>query len=340
MTSSPHSLPIAIEPAPVIIKPVKSVSPSTSDNFIISAVEQDDMPALVVVGSGTQPVGTSSQAQPVQPADDSKQSKGDVLFQYGTFSAQGRRENMEDEVCIVGDFSVNGAHIKGSFSFFAVYDGHGGRNAALFARDHLQSYLADELSKCATIPEALTSTYLRTDEQFLLSTKDTSGTTAAVALLEHSTRMLFIANAGDSRIVLCRDGIAFAMTVDHKPDNPEEIDRIRKAGGFVIHKRVMGELAISRAIGDPDFKEKDLRLVIADPDVQTVRLNSRDEFLLIACDGLYDVISNEDAVQYVQERLKNNESPDAIAQALVTHAIEKLNTNDNVTVVLVVFKHT
>jgi protein phosphatase 2C len=95
-----------------------------------------------------------------------------------------------------------------------------------------------------------------------------------------------VSHVGDSRAILCRKGSAIQLTLDHKADRPDEIERIRKAGGFVIHKRVMGELAISRAIGDRDFKESDVKLVVADPELYDTDLTDNDEFLVLACDGL------------------------------------------------------
>lgn len=88
------------------------------------------------------------------------------------------------------------------------------------------------------------------DEDFIsLKDRDSSGTTAVCALVHHESGRIFVANVGDSRCVLSSNGKAIAMSRDHKPDRPDEADRIRKAGGFVIHNRVMGGLAISRAIG-------------------------------------------------------------------------------------------
>jgi serine/threonine protein phosphatase PrpC len=120
-----------------------------------------------------------------------------------------------------------------------------------------------------------------------------------------------------------RNFTAQAMSVDHKPGREDESKRIRDAGGFVINNRVMGELAVSRAFGDSEFKKGiqsiigqdellknengdgeenknwDQPLVIAEPDIQVVTINEDDQFVLLACDGLYDVFTNEEVVSFV-----------------------------------------
>lgn len=124
-----------------------------------------------------------------------------------------------------------------------------------------------------------------------------SGCTAIVALLKHNE--LFIANAGDSRAVLCRDGNAIALSNDHKPTNLEERERIINAGGFINEIggvcRVNGNLNLSRAIGDLRYKtnidlDPALQIITAEPDVKRIEITSRDRFLVMACDGIWDVM--------------------------------------------------
>ena len=100
----------------------------------------------------------------------------------------------------------------------------------------------------------LKTAYLRTDKEFISpKSAPQSGSTAATVIL--MGRRLFVANVGDSRVVLCRGGgQCVELTSDHKPSRPDEAARVQAAGGFVLHKRVMGELAITRAFGDKSFK--------------------------------------------------------------------------------------
>ena len=90
-----------------------------------------------------------------------------------------------------------------------------------------------------------------------------------------------------------------------------------------------------RAIGDLDFKETGFLYVLADPELCTHQLCPSDEFILLACDGIYDVMSNEQACAYVREALAAGEDVQAISEKMVKHAIDTLNTRDNVTVILV-----
>jgi serine/threonine protein phosphatase PrpC len=116
-------------------------------------------------------------------------------------------------------------------------------------------------------------------------------------------------------------------------------ERIRRAGGFVVHKRVMGELAVSRAIGDMEFKEKGFVFVVANPEIDVRQINADDEFLLLACDGLYDVMTNKEACEFIRGRLYDEHmSAQQVTDEIVKHAIDKLNTRDNVTAIIVRFK--
>lgn len=100
------------------------------------------------------------------------------------------------------------------------------------------------------------------------------------------------------------------MSADHKPYLPHEQSRIERAGGYVLYRRVNGVLALSRAIGDFNFKNNpaiswDQQAVTSAPDVRSIRLNrDKDEFAIVACDGIWDVLSNEDVVDFVRLRVQ------------------------------------
>jgi protein phosphatase 2C family protein 2/3 len=115
------------------------------------------------------------------------------------------------------------------------------------------------------------------------------------------------ANSGDSRGVLSKKGFAVEMSYDHKPDNAEEKDRITKAGGFVEENRVKGMLNLSRALGDLEYKlDTDLpveeQMITCVPDVKIEKIDKGTEFLIIACDGIWDCMTNQEAVDYVREQ--------------------------------------
>lgn len=135
------------------------------------------------------------------------------------------------------------------------------------------------------------------------------GCTACVALITRSE--IYVANAGDSRSVLCRKGTAIAMSEDHKPDLERERKRIEKAGGNVDDGRVKGILNLSRSLGDLEYKmDKKLsaaeQMITAMPEIKTEKLTSDTEFLIVGCDGVWDCLTNEKAVSLVREKIWNH----------------------------------
>mmetsp|Transcript_15601 Transcript_15601/g.17313 ORF Transcript_15601/g.17313 Transcript_15601/m.17313 type:complete len:523 (+) Transcript_15601:321-1889(+) len=135
-----------------------------------------------------------------------------------------------------------------------------------------------------------------------------AGCTAVVAVLIGSS--LTIANAGDSRAVLCRaGGCAEPLSFDHKPHQEREMNRITKAGGFVNQfGRVNGNLNLSRSIGDLKYKkipglEPSEQMITAEPDIVQVLLQPKDEFIILGCDGIWDCLSNDQAVKFVRDRI-------------------------------------
>lgn len=140
-----------------------------------------------------------------------------------------------------------------------------------------------------------------------------AGCTAVVAMIRDGK--VYVANAGDSRAVLCRGGTAVPLSNDHKPAHETEKNRIEAAGGFLSDIggvcRVNGNLNLSRAIGDlkykgnTDLEPKD-QIITAHPDIMCETIGPEDEFLLLACDGVWDVMSNQEGVDFVRKRLTNS----------------------------------
>ena len=196
------------------------------------------------------------------------------------------------------------AQTIGRFSFFGVYDGHGGIAAA----DYAKKYLAENFFKAqGTIKKRLFRAFLKTDKDFLEDPQfkeDDSGTTAVVAVIDAIKKELYIANAGDSRAMLICNGQVSMVTKDHKPE--EEKERIEEAGGYVSGGQASnfsgGNLAVSRAIGDRNFKDFG---VIPNPEVYE-RFFGKDDVLILACDGLFDVMRNEEVAKFVYEQFNKN----------------------------------
>ncbi|KAJ7084391.1 phosphatase 2C-domain-containing protein [Mycena belliarum] len=143
-------------------------------------------------------------------------------------------------------------------------------------------------------------------------------------------RVLYSANAGDARGVLCRAGKAVRLTYDHKGSDKQEAKRIMDAGGFVMSGRVNGVLAVTRSLGDSSMKE----FVVGAPYTTETVLCDDDEFLILACDGLWDVTTDQAAVDLI----RGIEDAQVASQTLLKDAIAN-HTSDNITVLVVRFKN-
>lgn len=170
-----------------------------------------------------------------------------------------------------------------------------------------------------------------------------AGCTACVAIVQNN--QLLVANAGDSRCVLSRRGQAHDLSKDHKPDLNAEKERILNAGGFVQYGRVNGSLNLSRAIGDMELKQNkslpaEKQIVTANPDITTVELSDDDDFLIIACDGIWDCMSSQEAVDFVQEHLTSESKLSTVCEKMLDHCLAPSSGGegcDNMTMILIHF---
>lgn len=240
-----------------------------------------------------------------------------TIFRSGHSEMVGRRPSMEDVSIILEDVPTKGAML------FGLFDGHGGREAAEFASEHLPHAISERL-KSTQRPE---DAYIAAFKQLQMDMKPWCvyvGTTSVIAIIEGTT--LTVANVGDSRCVLYRDGKAVRLSVDHKPDLPEETQYIQSKGGFVRDSRVGGMLAVSRALGDGFLGDA----VNPTPSIRRVELNEFDTFMILACDGIWDVMTDQQACQVVAAEI----DPLVAAKKLMDMAYE-LNSLDNISVIVV-----
>ncbi|KAG6665103.1 protein phosphatase 2C 16-like isoform X1 [Carya illinoinensis] len=285
---------------------------------------------------------------------------------------------------LIGDRVLDGmnqslTHI--SSHFFAVYDGHGGSQVANYCCERIHLALAEEIGAITDDlsnvmigenqqlhwEKAFTSCFQKVDDEvggkvgrgIDESIRDTSdpvapetvGSTAVVAVICSSH--IIVANCGDSRAVLCRGKEPIALSTDHKPNREDEYSRIEAAGGKVIQwngHRVFGVLAMSRSIGDRYLKP----WIIPEPEVMFIPRARDDECLILASDGLWDVMSNEEACEVARRRIllwhkKNGTASlvergtgiDPAAQAAADYlsmlALQK-GSKDNISVIVVDLK--
>ncbi|KAH9775140.1 protein-serine/threonine phosphatase [Citrus sinensis] len=224
---------------------------------------------------------------------------------HGFISVIGRRRVMEDAVTV----AIGGID---SYDFFAVYDGHGGANTTAACRERLHLIVAQEVKErrkregCGGGWEDLMAAcFLKMDEEVTGAGRDASsvGPSALVVMVDEEE--LVVANRGNSRIVLCRAGVAVPLSRDHKPDKPDESERVRveAAGGGITNWygcRVLGVLTTSASIGDQNLKPY---VVLSKPEVTVNARSELDEFIVIATRGLWDVVSNEFACEVVRRCL-------------------------------------
>ncbi|KAK7300753.1 hypothetical protein RJT34_11603 [Clitoria ternatea] len=288
---------------------------------------------------------------------------------YGVTSVCGRRRDMEDSVSLRPLFcQEDGSQEQNGFHFFAVFDGHGCSHVATMCKERLHEIVKEEIGEAKENLEwesMMKKCFARMDEEVHQWTKtnqspsmcrcelqtphcDAVGSTAVVAIV--TPEKIIIANCGDSRAVLCRNNVAVPLSDDHKPDRPDELLRIEDAGGRVIYwdgPRVLGVLAMSRAIGDYYLKP----YVISEPEVTVTERSDEDECLILASDGLWDTVQNDTACKVVRMCLNApkpaSESPGrdlaadcsdkacSDASILLTKLALVRQSSDNVSVVVV-----
>lgn len=223
-------------------------------------------------------------------------------------------------------------------ALFTVFDGHAGPRCSKFLKDHFAKIFFDlKATRRGEIPIGLYKAFAKAENQYCQIARAAGwpdGSTAVVAVV-HGHNLL-VAHVGDSRAVMCRGKKALELTSDHKPDRPDETERILSVGGTVEKTemggsipRVNGHLAVSRSFGDLRMKEVQ-RYVSAEPEMNVWQLTPDDKFIVLASDGLWDVLTNQEAVDFV----RRDSSKSKAARNLVKRAL-KIGTTDNVSALVV-----
>lgn len=275
-----------------------------------------------LMGSG--PSSTQSPANPTSVRIDGDRKYSSIRSVGISHDRNARfRRSMEDEHVIIDAFGDSPDQ-----GYFAIYDGHGGRGAVDFTAKTLHKNLLEQLEKNTDPLEALRQSYLVTDKQMGESQIQFSGTTCISVLIrkQGNERWLYAANAGDARAVICRNGKAVRLSYDHKGSDESETKRIVDAGGFVVLNRVNGILAVTRSLGDHAMKD----YVIGEPHLTSILLEPTDTHLIIACDGLWDVASDQEAVDLILPETDTQKMSDK----LLLHALKNGST-DNISVMVV-----
>uniref|UniRef100_A0A5B6YJZ2 protein-serine/threonine phosphatase n=1 Tax=Davidia involucrata TaxID=16924 RepID=A0A5B6YJZ2_DAVIN len=264
----------------------------------------------------------------------------------GEWSAIGGRSFMEDTHICISDLVKNFGYntlCEEAISFYGVFDGHGGKFAAQFVRDHLPRVIVEDADFPLELEKVVTRSFMETDAAFAkscsLESTLSSGTTALTAMI--FGRSLLVANAGDCRAVLSRRGMAIEMSKDHRPDCINERMRIESLGGFIDDGYLNGQLGVTRALGDwhiKGLKEIGERggPLSAEPELKLMTLTKEDEFLIIASDGIWEVFRSQNAVDFARRKLQQHNDVKLCCNELVDEAMKR-GAIDNLTVVMVCF---
>ncbi|KAJ1818934.1 phosphatase 2C, partial [Coemansia sp. RSA 2598] len=326
-TLSPTSS-VAEKAEPGTLEPLRiSTTDDAPGSFASETVVQSRAGAGAGAGAGASGSGVGAG----QPEDADGPAK---CAHIGVSFSKNRRYRRTMEDAHYHKYDFDG--VEGQ-SFIAIFDGHAGRQAAEWCGDNFADVflqLKHEKPKLP-VPELLNLAFVEADRRLATDVKTHSGCTAVVAYLEitdepdedgatqkRQRRTLYCANAGDARAVLSRGGAAVRLTYDHKGDDAHEIERISESGGYVFNGRVNGILAVTRALGDSSLKQ----FVIGNPFTTETVLSDDDDLLILACDGLWDVCSDQEAVDLVREET----DPAHASQALLDYALSN-DSMDNIT---------
>lgn len=280
------------------------------------------------------------------------------MIEYGVSSEQGTRKTMEDQhkamlsTDLVTPRDRSAPRMASGIPFFGVYDGHGGQQCAEFLRENLHTLILSHPSIRTDPEQAIKDGVDEAEKTFMEKCRTErieSGSTVAVSLIVDDN--LVTGNVGDSEIVLCRGGVAKLLTVKHTLSASEsEVERVKACGGRIFHARVghpkfnpmLVSLAVSRAVGDAGFKLEEYTDgkasgLIADADTTVTELDPEDEFIIIGCDGVWDVLSYQGAVDFCRELIRAGKDTQYVTEQLCQEAL-KLGSTDNVTALFVNLK--
>lgn len=261
-------------------------------------------------------------------------------------SVTGKRKQNEDKHNIIKNIDGSNKDHQ-NINYYGIYDGHGGKFVSKFLSDHLPKHFMDKRISYPLRKRDVNKLF--NYMQNFLKEKCTNnathtGSTCLIAIhyLKNGNEYLNIMNLGDCRCIVSRNNIAIPLTKDHKPDKPEEEKRINQLGGMIKYDGYdwrIGDLSVSRAFGDVSGDP----YIGHEPELFEYTVTSKDSFMVMGCDGLWDELDNQQVVDFVLKycydigTMKRINEKINIAKRLTDYAIEKGST-DNISVIVVFFK--
>lgn len=261
-----------------------------------------------------------------------------------SISKKGYRDQNEDAETIYINCDNNDTK-SNKLNIFGIYDGHGGKYVSKYLSEKLPQYFKNQGIKIPLSGKYIKDVFreIQTDLEKNHTVNCTyCGSTCIIAIdyIYEQKRYVDIINLGDSRCIISKNNKANVITTDHKPNWPAEKERIKKIGGDIYFDGAdwrIGDLSVSRAFGDLDNKP----YISYVPDVFRYRISRKDQFMILGCDGLWDVVDGQEAVNFIINNCFDLESNRInkkinIARLLADYALKKGST-DNITIIIVFF---
>ena len=266
-------------------------------------------------------------------AQKEKPSASFSNFSNDDFPNLEHREKMEDYYISLPSFANDI-----SKSYFAIFDGHSGYEVAKYCKENLHKIFAKNLYETTfNVKDSLINSFNLIDKEIeKLNYQKEIGSTATVLFLykEYDTkynkniRYYAVANVGDSKCYLIKKNSIIKLTYDHKCSDEKEVERIKKNGGIVFYGRVFGTLMLTRSIGDREMKKYG---VCSQPFVKIEQIdNDNDKFIVLASDGVWDVVNEDELINICNENLNSND----ICKKIIQISKER-DTRDNVSCIVI-----
>jgi protein phosphatase 1L len=235
------------------------------------------------------------------------------------------RQSMEDIGVMLPDFIP-----EKKYSLFGIFDGHGGNDVVKYIKNRLPEIIKTNITKnnnYDSIENNLTSSFHKIDEELKFYDSEHTGSTATILLFQDN--IVYCANVGDSTAFIVYDNFIKKISIDHKCTDPKEEERILLSGGKITKNRVMGQLVLSRCLGDLYCKKYGVSNI---PDISVNKLEGNVKYVVVASDGVWDVVKENELLQLS----KNRKNAEGFCKDLVKLAIDK-DTKDNVSCIVISF---
>ena len=268
----------------------------------------------------------------IKPITHEFNEKASSVFQFSYYEDRNypNRKEMQDFHKIIDKYMNNE-----QMGYFAILDGHGGSDPIKYANERLPEIVSKNYKENSSdITNVLISSFEELDNELKSDIEaENCGSTITLILVlknQQNQKIIYSSNIGDSKgILISSDKAVTNLTTEHRCSNIEEAERIRNSGGIVFCGRMFGQLALSRALGDFSLKPHGL---IATPSVSYHMVNENDLYIIMASDGVWDVLKEQDVMEICLNH--GNRNCDIICKEIISEALRK-GSNDNLSCITI-----